>query len=141
MLPQAGGKAAGSYLGCEQFSAGGAVSVKQHFIFLPQAAGEALSTARENLTYTVVTRQKQTLVIHGPIAGSGIRSTTAAFLVSLIAPNLFVFVTGAYCFGCSSGERGSGLFTWRGEKALSVSAFRWEIMQPLPVQSLATKPN
>lgn len=36
-----------------------------------------------------------------PIAGSGIRSTTAAFLaveVSLIAPNLFLFVTGAFCF-------------------------------------------
>ena len=55
-----GGKAAGSYRGCERFSAGGAVSVKQHFIFLPQAAGEALSTARENLTDTMVTRQKHT---------------------------------------------------------------------------------
>ena len=59
MLPQAGGKAAGTYLGCERFSAGGAVSVKQHLYF---SAGGRRSTfhCSGKPNDTMVTRQKHT---------------------------------------------------------------------------------
>ena len=69
-----------------------------------------------NLTDTVVTRQKHTLVLHGPYRW--VRHPfydSAALLmvaISLIAANWFLFVTGVARFVCSSSEREPKNRTW-----------------------------